>query len=115
MQDVYVREQLMKMLTWYFGIKTDFKKAPGKNGKYIKKSVEPEVWAEIEKTYSDSNLENIWQSLFAMGTLFRRLAKVVAAHFGFQYPQQDDDNVSEYIRHIKNLPADAKEINGMAL
>jgi aminoglycoside 6-adenylyltransferase len=115
MQDVYVRKQLMKMLTWYFGIKTDFKKAPGKNGKYIKKSVEPEVWAEIEKTYSDSNLENIWQSLFAMGTLFRRLAKVVAAHFGFQYPQQDDDNVSEYIRHIKNLPADAKEINGMAL
>jgi len=111
MMDVVVREeQLMKMLVWYFGTKTDFKVAAGKFGKYIKKRVEPEIWAELEKTYSDSNFDNIWESLFTMGSLFRRLAKVVALEFGFQYPQQDDDNVSDFIRRIKDLPADAKEI-----
>jgi aminoglycoside 6-adenylyltransferase len=111
MMDVVVREeQLMKMLVWYFGVKTDFKESPGKLGKYIKKRVEPEIWAELERTYSDSNFENIWESLFTMGHLFRRLANVVASEFGFQYPQQDDDNVSEFIRRIKNLPANAKEI-----
>jgi len=116
MMDVVVREeQLMKMLVWYFGIKTDFKEAPGKFGKYIKRRVEPEIWAELEKTYSDANFENIWEALFTMGSLFRRLAKVVASEFGYQYPQQDDDNVSDYIRRIRNLPADAKEINGMSL
>lgn len=108
--DVYVRDQFMKMLTWYFGIQTGFKKAAGKNGKYIKKSIEPEIWVELEKTYSDAEFENIWESLFKMGSLFRRLAKSVAAEFGFQYPQQDDDNVSDYIRRIKALPANAKEI-----
>ena len=108
--DVYVRDQLMKMLVWYFGVKTDFKKAPGKAGKYITKRVEPDLWAELEKTYSDANFENIWESLFVMGSLFRRLAKAVASHFGFQYPQQDDDNVSEFLPRIKNLPGDAKEI-----
>ena len=110
MQDVYVREQLMKMLVWYFGIKTDFKEAPGKMGKYFKKRLEPEIWAELEKTYSDANFENVWDSLFTMGDLFRKLAKVIAAEIGFQYPQQEDDNVRNFIYKIKNLPADAKEI-----
>lgn len=110
MMDVYVREQLMKILVWYFGIRTDFEASPGKNGKYIKQSIEPEIWKELEKTYSDANFENIWESLFAMGSLFRRLANTVAIEFGFQYPQQDDDNVSDFIRRIKKLPADAKKI-----
>ncbi len=111
MMDVVVREeQLMKMLVWYFGIKTDFKVAPGKFGKYIKKQIEPEIWAELEKTYSNANYENIWESLFTMGNLFRRLATEVAAEFGFQYHQQEDNNVSDFIRRIKRLPKDAKEI-----
>jgi len=109
-QDVYVREQLLKMLVWHLGVKTDFKKAPGKLGKYLKKQLEPEIWASLEKTYSDANFENIWESLFIMGDLFRRLAKDVASKFGFQYPQQDDDNVSDFIHRIKCLPQDAKEI-----
>jgi aminoglycoside 6-adenylyltransferase len=109
-QDVYVREQLMKMLVWYFGIKTNFQKAAGKSGKYIRGNVESEVWVELEKTYSDADFEHIWESLFAMGDLFRQLAKSVANHFGFQYHQQEDDNVSDYLRRIKKLPKDAKEI-----
>lgn len=110
MQEVYVREQLMKMLVWYFGVKTDFKESPGKFGKYLKKRVEPEIWDEIEKTYSDADFEKIWDSLFTMGGLFQWLAIVVASEFGFQYQQQDDDNVSDFIHRIKNLPANAKEI-----
>jgi aminoglycoside 6-adenylyltransferase len=105
-----VQEQLMDMLTWYFGIRTNFQRAPGKAGKYIKDCVEPELWAEVEKTYSDSNVKSNWESLFTAGSLFRRVAKVVAEQFGFQYPQQDDDNVSEYIRRIKDLPKVAIEI-----
>ena len=109
-QDVWVRDQLMKVLTWYFGLKTNFKKSPGKVGKYIQADIEPEIWSELESTYSDANFEKIWESLFTMGSLFRHLAKFVAANFGFQYPQRDDDNVSAYVRHIKSLPKDAKEI-----
>jgi aminoglycoside 6-adenylyltransferase len=108
--DVYVRDQLMKMLVWYFGVRTDFKKSPGKLGKYIKQDVEPGIWSELEKTFSDADFDHIWESLFTMGSLFRHLAKVVAVNFGFQYPQTDDENVSAFIRRIRNLPANAKEI-----
>jgi aminoglycoside 6-adenylyltransferase len=109
--DVVLREeQLMKMLTWYFGIKTGFKKSPGKFGKFMKKDFEPELWLELEKTYSDSNFDNIWDSLFTIGRLFRRIANEVASHYGFRYPQKDDERVTEYLHRIKNLPRDATEI-----
>jgi aminoglycoside 6-adenylyltransferase len=110
LEDVVIHEQLLKMLTWYFGIKTGFQKAPGKLGKYIKEDIEPEIWTELENTYSDSNFENIWEALFTAGRLFRCVAKDVALSFGFEYPQQDDDNVSQYIRRIKDLPEDAMQI-----
>jgi aminoglycoside 6-adenylyltransferase len=110
LEDVVIHEQLLKMLTWYFGIKTGFQKAPGKLGKYIKEDIEPEIWTELENTYSDSNFENIWEALFTAGRLFRCMAKDVALSFGFEYPQQDDDNVSQYIRRIKDLPEDATQI-----
>jgi aminoglycoside 6-adenylyltransferase len=110
MDGVLRDEQLIKMLSWYFGLKTDFKKSPGKLGKYIQADVEPEIWEELESVYCDANIENIWKSLFAMGSLFRKLANAVATHFGYHYPQQDDDNVSAYLRKIKTLHPDAKDL-----
>ena len=110
MIDIPIREQLMKMLTWYFGTKTGFKKSPGKFGKYIKNDIEPELWIKLEKTYSDSNFDNIWKSLFTIGNLFRRIAIEVASVYSFKYPQDDDERVTEYLRRIRNLTRDATEI-----
>lgn len=104
MQDNYVRDELMRMLTWYFGIKTGFEKSPGKLGKYFKGTLEEDIWAMLEATYSGASAEDTWEALFMMGKLFRKVAKEVADYFGFTYPEQDDQNVSAYIRRIKALP-----------
>jgi aminoglycoside 6-adenylyltransferase len=108
--DVYVREELMKMLVWYFGIRTDFQKSPGKMGKYLKECLEPDIWRQLESTYADWQPEHIWDSLFTMGDLFRRVAKDVAKHFGFAYPELDDQNVTDYLQRIRSLPPDSKTI-----
>jgi aminoglycoside 6-adenylyltransferase len=110
MLDVYMREQLMKMLTWYYGLQTDFQKAPGKMGKRFRGVIGEELWALLERTYADANLDNTWESLFVIGELFRRVAHPVATAFGFTYPEQDDANVSAYIRRIRDLPRDAKTL-----
>ncbi len=108
--DTLMREQLMKMLTWYFGIQTDFQRSPGKLGKYLKGQIGDDLWALLEHTYSDSQSDNIWEALFSMDYLFRQIAKAVANCFKFNYPEQDDINVSNYVRHIRKLPRDAAEI-----
>ena len=109
-QDEYVREQLMKMLDWYVGVKTGFSVAPGKEGKYLKKYLEPELWAMLERTYADADTEHTWEALLAMGDLFRKTALEVAQHFGYAYPSGDDERVSAHLRHVRALPRDAAEM-----
>lgn len=110
MCDQVVREPLMKMLTWYVGVKTRFSRSPGKFGKYLKQYLEPELWALLEKTYADASYANTWDALYTMGDLFRVTATRVAAHFGFDYPYGDDARVSAHLRHVRALPRDATEM-----
>ena len=110
MLDEYVRTQLMKMLNWYVGMQTDFKVSPGKGGKYLEKLLEPELWQMLLNTYAGASYEETWQALFAMGDLFRMVAKRVGEHFGYSYPEGDDMRVSAHLRHVKELPRDAAEM-----
>ena len=110
MLDRVVREQLMKMLTWYVGVKTQFLQGPGKCGKHLRQYLEPELWAMLENTYADAGSENTWDGLFATCDLFRTAANPVAQHFGFDYPRGDDERVSAHLRHVRSLPKDAKEM-----
>ena len=108
--DLYVRKQLMKMLVWYIGMKTQFSKCPGKLGKYFEKYLETELWDLLMKTYAGPGYEETWDALLAMGDLFRITAKAVAEHFGFEYPSGDDQRVSAHLRHVRFLPKDAQEM-----
>ncbi len=110
MLDQIVRAQLMKMLTWYIGVQTQFAVSPGKMGKYFKRYLTPEVWAMLEGTYADASYEHTWQALEQMGVLFRMTAGAVAEHFGYEYPAGDDARVSAHLKHVRRLPRDAKVI-----
>lgn len=110
MLDLYVREQLMKMLTWYVGMRTGFTKYTGKLGKYLEVYLEPELWQQLLQTYSDADYSHTWQALLTMTELFRNIALPVADHFGFQYPYADDERVSAHLRHVRDLPPDAQEM-----
>jgi len=108
--DHYVRDQLMKMITWYVGLRTEFSRNPGKFGKYLQQCLEPELWEMLQNTYSDAGYENTWEALHTTCDLFRRLALQVAEHFGFDYRHGDDARVTAHLRHVQCLSRDAKEM-----
>lgn len=110
MADQYVREQLMKMLHWYIGVKTGFALNPGKYGKYYRRYLEPELWELLMQTYSDAAYDHTWDALETMGKLFRRIAIPVAEHFGYDYPHAEDKKVSAHLQHMRSLPRDADSI-----
>ncbi len=110
MLDHYVRDQLMRMIDWYVGVETGFARNPGKFGKYLERTLAPELWAMLLGTYAGAGYEDTWQSLFTACGLFRRLALHVAAHFRFDYPCGEDERVSAHLRHVMSLPRDATEI-----
>lgn len=108
--DGVVRDELMKMLTWHIGIKTGFTISPGQFGRHLEKYLEPELWSSYVQTYAGADPEDIWRALFTMGDLFRRTAREVAEHFGYGYPEGDDQRVTAHLKHIKTLPKNAREM-----
>ncbi len=105
-----VHEQLVKMLVWHVGIKTQFHVNLGSHNKRLQKYLEPELWRMFLATYSDSDPENSWDALFTMIELFRRAAREVASHFSYAYPAEEDERVTEHLRHARALPKDAKSM-----
>jgi aminoglycoside 6-adenylyltransferase len=103
-----VREQLMKMLAWHIGIKTQFSSNPGKYGKYYKQYLEPELWDMLLQTYSEAGYDHTWEALDIMCQLFRIVTLSVAEHFGFEYPDKEDKNVSAHLKHVRLLQKDAE-------
>ena len=108
--DCVLREELMKMLVWQIGIKSNFSVNPGKFGKYFSDFLEPELWQLLLATYAGSDYAETWDALMAMGELFRKSAISVAYEMGFTYPMEDDRRVSSYLAHVRKLPSDAAEI-----
>jgi aminoglycoside 6-adenylyltransferase len=108
MLDDYLRQQLMKMLSWYVGVKTGFSVSIGKEGKYLVRYLEPELWELLLQTYADADIEHTWDALFAMADLFRRTAVPVGTHFGYAYPHAEDARVTAHLHHVRALPRDAK-------
>ena len=110
MLDRWVREELMKMLTWHIGVKTQFSRSPGKLGKHFKQYLEPELWEMLQKTYSDASYDSTWEALYTTCNLFRIIAVQIGENFGFDYPHGDDERVCAHLKHVRVLPKNAKEM-----
>ncbi|EOP26817.1 MULTISPECIES: aminoglycoside 6-adenylyltransferase [Bacillus] len=105
-----MRDMLVVMLEWHIGMKTKFTANAGKFGKYFEQYVEKNVWEQFKRTFSNAEYENIWDSFFIMGDLFRKVANEIANTYEYQYPQDDDDKVTSYLKHVRKLPKDSKVI-----
>ena len=109
-QENHVRAQLMKMLSWYAGIQTQFSRSPGKNGKYLEDQLDSELWQLVLSTYSDTDYDRTWDALLNACDLFRKTALVVGEHFEYTYPQEDDLRVSTHLKHVRELNPDSDQI-----
>ncbi len=110
MFEYVIRVRLDEMVSWWIGIKNDFQVSTGKMGKYFKKYLPESYWEMYEKTFSDNNYKNFWNSIFVTCELFRTLAEDVADNLLFTYPINDDKNMTKYLKHVRNLPSDANDI-----
>ena len=97
-----VRSELHEMIKYYIEVQNGFNLSTGKNGKYFKKYLPPELYKQYAATYSGSDYAEIWASVDAMCALFHTLATAAAEHFGFNYRQEEEDGMREYLRMVKN-------------
>ena len=108
--DCVVRQELNKMVEWWIGINTNFGVSTGKVGNYFNKHLPASYWDQYKATYSDGDYENMWDSLFIAGELFRTLAKEIADNRCFSYPSDEDESITAYLNQVRYLSPDAIEI-----
>lgn len=96
-----LRHELLRMMSWKVGIKTEFSLSVGKNYKFIDKYIPTNLWNRLLSTYCMDSYENVWKSLFICQELFREVSKEVAERLGFVYPEYDK-NVTSYTKDLYN-------------
>ena len=101
MQNDVVRIELHDMMNYYIGSQYGFNLSTGKDGKYFRKYLPPELYAQYAATYSGSDYADLWASIDVMCDLFHTLAVTVAAYFGFTYRQNEEDGMREYLRMVR--------------
>lgn len=101
MLNCVVRAELHDMIDYYIGVQHGFNISTGKEGKYFKKYLPPELYAQYAGTYAGSIYTDIWAAVDTMCDLFHTLALTVAAHFGFTYRQEEEDGIREYLKMVK--------------
>ncbi len=99
-------KKIRQMLEWQMGIDTGWSIKTGAIGKGLKKHVQPETWAALEKTYVDAGTEENWNALFETVELFRRVAVTVGKALGYTYPYEMDRRMMVYLHEVETLERD---------
>ena len=93
----------MLMIEWFIGTESNFSVSFGKCGRNVKKFVSPELYKRILETYADSDIENVWRSLFNMSALFSELAVRTSSSLYFKYDLIEDEKVNRYLKHVHTM------------
>jgi len=106
----WLRETLLMMLGWEIGIRSGWGKSLGFKGKHLQSNMAPDAWNEYERTFVDSDFDKLWESLFLFYRIFEKSAQFVAEKYGYHFPQEKSAKILAFLKHVRTLPEDAKQI-----
>ncbi|HEU4509536.1 MAG TPA: aminoglycoside 6-adenylyltransferase [Pyrinomonadaceae bacterium] len=101
------QEHLRPMLEWHAEIDHAWTLKPGPYGRRLKQHLPPDLWAELERTYTGAGLQENWEALFQTIALMRHVATKVGEHLGFTYPEELEQLTVNYLKKVQQLDRNA--------
>lgn len=111
MFDVILIDCIRKLLSYYIGLNYNWNINVGKCGKWFKRYLPEDIYNELIALYPAANYEEMWQSLFLCGEFIRNIGRYVSEKLGYNYPDKDDANVTDFIKRIKMMPENAEDFS----
>jgi aminoglycoside 6-adenylyltransferase len=102
------QQYLRPVLEWRFEIDHQWSVKPGPYGRRLKQWLRPDLWTELESTYTGAELAANWDALFKTMALFRKVANEVGERLGYVYPHDLHRRVVAYLEKVKNLERKAE-------
>jgi len=96
-----IMEQVELLLSWDVGIRNDWQVNIGAYNKWLKRYLPREIYEEYLQLLPSADYEQFWLVLANAGALSRKIGTAVAEKLGFEYPLQDDINVTKYLQQLK--------------
>ena len=97
------QEHMLPMLEWHIEINHNWSVKPGPFGRRLKQWLRPDLWAELEATYTGADINANWDALFKTIALMRRLSMEVGEHLGYPYPRDIDQRAVAYVQQIRHM------------
>lgn len=94
---------LQRIVEWYIAAQNGWSVNTGICGRWFKRYLDAETWAELESTYAGADIEENWSAFFKAIALFRRLATAVGSNLGYDYPTDLDEEVTQYCASIRKM------------
>ncbi len=93
-------DKLQPLIEWYIGATVGWDIRTGLAGRWFKRYLPPELWRQYEGTFAGAGLDDNWRALFATLDFTRTIATAVAEAMAFEYPEETDASVTDYIRAL---------------
>lgn len=110
MYDVIFMNCLRELVTWHIGLQNDWNINVGKCGKWFKELLDDKLYSRYVDLYISVDYEEIWNKLFKAGEFIRDIGIKLSDNLGYDYPKEEDVNVTQYLIKIRDLPSDAKQV-----
>jgi len=102
MENFMQHEHLLPMLEWHLELAHDWSVKPGLYGRRLKKWLRPDLWADLESTYTGASLPDNWLALYNTIALMRKTAREVGTRLSYPYPEDMDRRTMAYLKKIEN-------------
>lgn len=93
---------LIPLIEWYIANQHDWKITTNKFGRLFKRYLTPNMWQQIEKTFSGGNMNDNWNALFAMADLVTEIGNELSKKMNYKYPTKLETDIRKYLLSLKN-------------
>jgi len=100
-ENIMRSQYLVPLIEWYISSQNDWKVGTNKHGRFFKKYISEDLWKIITATFSGSDIEENWVALFAYADITHKLGTALAESLNYQYPNDLETNIRNYIISIK--------------
>ena len=96
-----VRDLLNRMVRWYIYLKAGEPVNMGILDSRMEELLDTDLFCLYKKTYPNADYSQIWEAYEAVSELWRKTGIFISERCGLEYPNQTEQNMTEFIRRLK--------------
>lgn len=100
--NLYIRPQLLRLLSWQAGESHGYSISVGKCCKYLDRYLPDQIWRRLLRTYPAAGQEEIWEALAETCRLFDDTAVKLAESLGYSYNVEEARRCLEYLEKVRS-------------